>query len=445
MTDDLERVPPHDIGSEQAVLGAMMTTDKAVADAEQILGDGSTFYRPAHTTIYRAILDLRDAGNPTDPIAVTAHLSGNGEIGKVGGAEYIHTCYAAVSLVSSVGHHARTVANCATLRNLARYASAVDRMATTSSYGDAAEILERARQLLADLDAGRSRRDTLRLWREITPKLLEEVERAEQIEDGPAGIATGLHDLDDLLGGLRPGQLLLVGARPGVGKSILLINVATHAAMRHKLRTALFSLEMSETEIGLRIASAGTSIPLTSLRAGKLDDGEWTKLARYAAETDDAPLYIDETPRATLAHIRAGVQRLIAQHGGVDLILVDYLQLTETSNAVNRQEQVASLSRGLKLLAKETGCPIVAASQLNRGSEHRADKRPGLADLRESGALEQDADIVILLHREDVHNHESPRAGECDVTVAKNRSGPTDTISVAAQLHVCRFKSMAVT
>lgn len=445
MTDDLERTPPHDIASEQAVLGAMMTTDKAITEAELVLGDGSGFYRPAHTTIYHAILELRDAGSPTDPIAVTAHLAGGGLVGKVGGADYLHTCYASVSLVSSVTHHARTVANCATLRKLTRYADAVNRMAATSSYADAEGTLERARQLLADLEGAKSTRDTLRLWRDTTPKLLDEIERAERIDDGPPGIATGLHDLDELLGGLRPGQLILVGARPGVGKSILLINTAVNAAMRHKLRTALFSLEMSEVEIGLRIASAGTSIPLHVLRAGKLDDGEWTKLARYVADTDDSPLYIDETARVTLAHIRTGVMRLIAKHGGLDLILVDYLQLmTSAGKTESRQQEVSALSRGLKLLAKETGVPVVAASQLNRGSEHRADKRPGMADLRESGALEQDADIVLLLHREDVHDHESPRAGECDVIVAKNRSGPTDTVSVAAQLHVCRFMSMAI-
>lgn len=440
---DLERVPSHDIASEQAVLGAMMASEKAITDAEQILGDGEAFYRPAHTLIYRTILELRDAGSPTDPVAVTAHLTGAGIIRKAGGAEYLHTCYAAAPITSAVGHYATVVANYATLRKLGQFAEKVRQLATCSSYTDADTVVEQTRQMLSDLDGVKVRRDTLRLWRDTTPKLLEEIERAEQMDDGPAGIATGLHDLDGLLGGLRPGQLVLVGARPGVGKSVMLINISMNAAMRHKLRTALFSLEMSETEIGMRILSAGTSVPLQQLRSGNLDDVQWTKIARYVAETDDAPLHIDETSRATLAHIRAGVKRLITEYGGVDLVLVDYLQLTETSGKESRQEQVASLSRGLKLLAKEVGVPVVAASQLNRDSEHRQDRRPTLPDLRESGALEQDADIVILLHREDVHDHESPRAGECDVIVAKNRHGPTDTVSVASQLHICRFASMA--
>lgn len=440
MTDTLQ----HDLGAEQAVLGAMMASEKAIVDAEPILGDGDGFYRPAHTLIYRTILELRDAGSPTDPIAVTAHLTSTGNIRKVGGVEYLHTCYAAAPPVPNVTHYAGIIASYATLRALSRYADNLRQMTLTAGYSGATELLEKARQMLADLDGGRGRRDTLRLWRDTTPGLLEEIERAERADIGLAGIPTGLHDLDDLLGGLRPGQLALVGARPGIGKSVMLINIAMHAAMRHKLRTALFSLEMSETEIGMRILSAGTAVPLQAIRSGKLDDIQWAKITRYVADTEDAPLHIDETPRATLAHIRSAVKRLVAEHGGIDLILVDYLQLTETSGREPRQEQVAALSRGLKLLAKEVGVPVVAASQLNRDSESRSDKRPQLSDLRESGALEQDADIVILLHREDAHDHESPRAGECDVIVAKNRHGPMDTVSVASQLHICRFTSMAV-
>lgn len=444
MTDETDAVQPqHDLVAEQAILGAMMTAERAITDVEPILGDGSAFYRPAHGIIYRAILELRDAGEPTDPIAVTSHL-GVG-VTKVGGADYLHTCYAALPVVASTTHYAKIVAGCHALRKLAEFANKVRTLAATAGHTDAAETLERARQWLADLGAGKSRADTLRLWREITPGLLEEIERAEQIEDGPAGISTGLYDLDDLLGGFRPGELILVGARPGVGKSVLLLNFAAQAAMRQKLRTALFSLEMSETEIGLRIAAAGTSIPLKLLRTGRLDDQQWSKLTRFVAETDEAPLHIDQTPRATMAHIRAGVKRLIAEHGGVDLILVDYLQLTEGSGGrENRQEQVAALSRGLKLLGKEVGCPVVAASQLNRGPEQRSDKRPALSDLRESGAQEQDADVVLLLHREDANDPESPRSGECDIIVGKNRHGPQDTITVASQLHLCRFQSMAV-
>lgn len=443
MSDDI-RQPPHDITAEQAVLGAMMASDKAITEVAVILGDGSGFYRPAHGIIYRTILELRDNGEPTDPIVVTSKLVGSGQITKVGGAEYLHTCYAAMTLTGSPAHHARIVSGCATLRTLAQYAAKVQQIAGAANHTDATDALERARQLLADLDAGNIRPDSLRLWKEMTPGLLEEVERAEQLGDEPLGVPTGLHDLDDLLGGLRPGELVLVGARPGVGKSVLLLNIATHAAMRHKLRTVMFSLEMSEKEIGLRIAAAGTNIPLKALRSGRLEDGDWSKLARFVGDTDDAPLHVDETAKATLAHIRAAVKRVIAQYGYVDLILVDYLQLTEGGGRDSRQESVAALSRGLKLLAKETGAPVVAASQLNRGPEQRTDKRPQSSDLRESGALEQDADVVMLLHREDVNDHESPRAGECDVIVSKNRHGPQDTITVASRLHVCRFESMAV-
>lgn len=433
------------VEAEQVVLGAMMSSDAAITAVEPILGDGEGFYRPSHTTIYRAILTLRDSGSPTDPVALVSHLQGTGEIARIGGMNYLHTCTASVPLVANAAYYARMVAGAATLRSLAQFGVRAGQMASQATPQDAAETVERVRELLSGLDAGGARQDTLRLWSETTPALLSEFERAEQSTTEQTGIATGLHDLDQTLGGLRPGQLVLVGARPRVGKSVLLINLAIQAAIKDKLRTALFSLEMSEAEIGTRIVSAGASIPLQTLRNGKLGELEWTKVARYVAETDDAPLHIDESANVTLAHIRAGVKRVIAQHGGIDLILVDYLQLMGSGKrAESRQQEVSDLSRGLKLLAKETGAPVVAASQLNRGSEHRTDKRPSLADLRESGSLEQDADIVILLHREDANDPESARAGECDMIVAKNRHGPMDTVTVAAQLHLCRFMSMAV-
>lgn len=433
-----------DLAAEQAVLGAMMLTEQAITDVEPILGDGKGFYRPAHTTIYRAILELRDAGAPTDPIAVVSHLTDAGVITRVGGMSYIHDLTRAVPNPASAGYYAQLVAGTALLRAISEHAARVDHLARTASPADANTVLEQVRELLAGLGP-QSGGDTLRQWRDITPNLLTQIELSENAPEGVAGIATGWHDLDQLLTGLRPGQLVLFGARPGVGKSVALINLAMEAAMKQGRRTLLFSLEMSELEIGERIASAGTGIPLQNIRTGRLTDEDWTRLARYIGDTDAAPLYVDDTARATIAHIRAQANRLAAQLGGIDLILVDYLQLAEGAGGrESRQEQVAALSRGLKLLAKDLGVPVVAASQLNRGAEHRSDKRPSLSDLRESGALEQDADIVVLLHREDVHDQESPRAGEADFIVAKNRNGPTDTVTLAGQLHCCRFRSMAL-
>lgn len=447
MSDDTSSVQPmgqFDIAAEQAVLGAMMTAGHAITDAERFLEQGDGFYRPAHTTIYRALLELRDRGEPTDPIALAAHMAGVGTLTKVGGAPYLHTCYAAIPSAANAAHFARIVAGCAVLRKLAEAGQRMVQLAGSAHHADAEAALERAREMLADLEVGGTASDTLRVWSEITPRVLDEVEQASHLDTGPPGVPTGLVDLDDILGGLRPGQLIYVAARPGVGKSVALIGWAQHAAMRLKLRTALFTLEMSELEVGLRLASSGAGVPLNTLRTGRLEDEDWTRLTRYVGETEEAPLHIDESPGMTLAHIRAGAKRLINQHGALDLLLVDYLQLVEVPNRRNRQEEVSALSRGLKLLAKEIGCPVVAACQLNRGPEQRSDKRPQLSDLRESGSLEQDADAVVLLHREDVRDQESARAGECDFIVAKNRHGRMDTITVAAQLHLSRFKSMAL-
>ncbi|HZN71220.1 MAG TPA: replicative DNA helicase [Micromonosporaceae bacterium] len=442
MTDMIEQVPQHDVGAEQIVLGALMLTDKTFADVEHLL-TADAFYRPAHSLIYTALLELRDRGEPTDPVALGAYLAATGGLlSKVGGSPYLHTCYQSVPTVLAAGHYAKIVAGCAALREVARVARQVESLAATARYDDADSVLDRAREWLAKIGVVGGT-NPARLWRDVVPGVLEAVEQAAQIDDGPPGVPTGLHDVDDLIGGLRPGQVIIVAARPGVGKSVLLINMATHAAIRLKLRAVLFTLEMSEVEVGLRVASAHAGIPLANLRSGRLDELEWSKLIRFAAEADDAPLHIDETSRVTLAHIRSVMRRITAEHGHIDLVLVDYLQLAESAGRESRQEQVAALSRGLKLLAKEFAVPVVAASQLNRNPETRSSKRPQASDLRESGALEQDSDVIILLHREDVHDHESPRAGECDLIVDKNRHGRMDTITVAAQLHLSRFVSMA--
>jgi replicative DNA helicase len=258
------------------------------------------------------------------------------------------------------------------------------------------------------------------------------------------GVPTGFTDLDRLLNGLHPGQLIIVAGRPGLGKSTAGMDFVRSASVRNNLASAIFSLEMSKVEIVTRLLSAEARVPLQVLRSGRLSDDDWTRLARRMGEISEAPLFVDDTPNMTLMEIRAKARRL-RQRNDLRLIVVDYLQLmTSPKRTESRQQEVAELSRGLKLLAKEVECPVVAVSQLNRGPEQRNDKRPQLSDLRESGSIEQDADVVILLHRDDYYDKESPRAGEADFIVAKHRNGPTDTITVAAQLHLSRFVDMAI-
>jgi replicative DNA helicase len=435
MTDELAQ--RHDIGAEQIVLGAMMTSREAITQAETMLRPDQ-FYRTPHATIFNTIVEMNTNGEPTDPVALLAHP----DIARIG-APYLHTCYAAVPTAANISHYARIIAGNATLRDLARATARIQQLANTCGPNDADETVDRARELLAGIDANHPS-DGPVAWRDVIPGLLAEIEQAGNLTDKPVGVATGLPDLDDILTGMQPGQLIVVAARPGVGKSVLLTGIAQHAAWRHKLTTAIFSLEMRTNELGMRLLASHNRLPLSMIKTGQLGDTEWTHISRCVGDTEDAPLFIDDTANITLADIRARARRLHQQQGGLALLVVDYLQLITTPRSENRQVAVAALSRGLKLLAKELGVPVLVAAQLNRMAEQRSDKRPHLSDLRESGGIEADADVVILIHRDDMYDPESPRAGEADLIVAKNRNGPMETITVAAQLHMSRFVSMVV-
>lgn len=444
MTND-DRQQQFSLEAEQVVLGCLMQSQRAFVDVEPLLGKGDVFYRQQHATIYRALLDLRDRQEPTDPITLAAHLLGTGDLNRVGGAVYLNECMSMAPIDAQAGHFAKKVAQFAALRFLEREGLRIARAAAAGHHEDADTLIEQARGWLAELTVSTANR-TDALWQDAAARTLNEIGEVADATDEPVGIPTGLHDVDEVLEGLRPGQLTLVAARPRVGKSVLLLNVAQHAAVKLGKRVVFFSLEMSEIEVVTRMFSAGTSVPLTRIRLAKqLTDEDWTKLGRYIGDTDAAPLHIDASPRSGLAHIRATTKRIADEHGGVDLVVVDYLQLMPPGNPrASREQQVSELSRGLKLFAKEIGAPVIAACQLNRGPEQRADKKPQLGDLRESGSLEQDGDQVILLHREDADNPESPKAGECDLIIAKNRHGRQDTITVAAQLHLSRFVSTAI-
>jgi replicative DNA helicase len=366
-----------------------------------------------------------------------------------GGAPYLHTLISSVPTAANAGYYAGIVADRAVLRRLVEAGTRIVQMGYGAANGegrDTDDVVDLAQQAVYDVTSGRAERDDAQVLAELLQPALDEVEAAGSRDGLLRGLETGFRDLDRLLAGLQPGQLVIVGARPGIGKSTLGLDLARHAAIRQGATAALFSLEMSKVEIVTRLLAAEAKVPLHVLRSGQLSDDDWARLARRMGEISDAPIYVDDTPNMTLMEIRAKARRLRQRHD-LKLVVVDYLQLmsgvggrrTET-----RQEEVAALSRGLKLLAKEIECPVVAMSQLNRGPEQRTDKRPQLSDLRESGGVEQDADVVILIHRDDYYDKASPRAGEADLIVAKHRNGPTDTIVVASQLHFSRFVDMAI-
>lgn len=439
-----DRQPPQDVNAEQCVLGAMLLAPHVVGDVLEKL-TAADFYRPEHVTIFNAITGRHDRGEPTDAAILAATLDTAGTLIRVGGAPYLHTLVEAVPTAANAGYYAQIVAERAVLRRLVEAGTRIAQL----GYGTGVEgrevddLVDLAQQVVLDITAAR-RRDDFTAFADLLQPAMDEIEAAGR-DDAGRGVPTGFIDLDRLLNGLHPGQLIVVGGRPGLGKSTVSAgDFVRSAAIRHGMPTAVFSLEMSKVEIVTRLLSAEARVPLHRLRSGQLSDEDWSRLARRMGEIAQAPLFIDDTPNLSVAEIRAKARRLKRLHD-LRLIVVDYLGLMSSpKRAESRQQEVSYLSRGLKLLAKEVECPVVAAHQLNRGPEQRTNKRPQLSDLRESGAIEQDADVVILLHRDDYYDDESPRAGEADFIVAKHRNGPTDTVTVAAQLHLSRFVDMAI-
>ncbi len=435
-----DRTPPNDIAAEQSVIGAMLLSKDAIADVVEVVREGD-FYRPAHQTIYSAILDLYGKGEPADAVTVAAELTKAGEIARVGGATYLHTLVSMVPTAANGGYYGRIVREQAILRRLVEAGTRIVHMGYTGT-GDVDDMVDRAQAEVYDVTDRRTSEDYLPL-REIMGDALNEIEAISNRGGEMIGVPTGFIELDKLTNGLHPGQLVIVAARPALGKSTLGLDICRAASIKHGLASVIFSLEMSRNEIVMRLLSAEAQVPLHHMRAGTMSDADWTKLASRMGTVSEAPLFIDDSPNMTLMEIRAKCRRLKQRHD-LRLVVVDYLQLMTSGKRVeSRQQEVSEFSRSLKLLAKELEVPVIAISQLNRGAEQRTDKRPLLADLRESGSLEQDADVVVLLHREDAYERESPRAGEADFIVAKHRNGPTATVTVAFQGHYSRFVDMA--
>lgn len=435
-----ERTPPADVNAERIVLGAMMLTTDAITDVTEHL-ETRHYYQPIHATIHQAILTLYGRGEPTDPYAVTAHLADTKQISRVGGAPYLHDCVAAVPTAANAGYYARLVARAAYRRGLITAGMRITQLGYEAIDAQPAELGDRAGQLLYEATASHTTADLISIGDLIDPTL-EAIEQAGK-RSGLVGLPTGLIDLDRLTNGAQPGQLWVIAGRPGMGKSVCAMDIARATALRKHRPVLVNSLEMSRDELTKRVISAETGVHLSRILSGRLDDNEWAAIAAAASEIADAPLYIDDTAHATVADIRAKARRL-AQRGALDLVIVDYLQLMGGgSRGEPREQVVAGISRGLKLLAKELAVPVIAVSQLNRGPEARTDKKPQLSDLRESGAVEQDCDVAILLHRDDYYTRaKSNRPGEIDLVVAKNRHGRQGEVIAAAQLHCSRIVDM---
>jgi replicative DNA helicase len=435
-----ERVPPQDLPSEMSVLGSMLLSPEAVAEVLEVLRSPEDFYRPAHQVVFDAVLDLYNRGEPTDAVAVGAELGRTDRLARAGGAPYLHSLVASVPTAANAAYYAGIVADKAVLRRVIGAGTRIVQLGHAAEGASADEVVDQAQQVIYDVSEKRTGDDYHRLSDLIAPTL-EELESIAA-SDGRVGVPTGFGDLDELTNGLHPGQMIVVAARPSVGKSTLGLDFARSCSIRHGMSSALFSLEMSRSEIVMRLLSAEAKVPLNHMRTGRMSDDEWEKVVRRMGDINGAPLFVDDSPQTTMMDIRAKCRRL-KQREDLKLVVVDYLQLMSSPKKVeSRQQEVSEISRSMKLLAKELEVPVVAISQLNRGSEQRADKRPMMSDLRESGAIEQDADVIILLHREDMYEKESPRAGEADLIVAKHRNGMTRDVTVAFQGHYSRFADL---
>jgi replicative DNA helicase len=434
------RVPPYNLQAEESVLGAMLLSKDAIADAVQIVGTDD-FYKPAHGHVFDAIHSLYQQGEPVDPVTVADELRRADLLDAIGGPATLLSLQANTPATSNAGRYARIVEEHALLRRLIGVAGEIAEL----SYGvpeDVAAAVDRAESMVFEV-AQRRVTDSTKPLRELLSASLDRLEQLYDRGEAITGVPTGYIDLDQQLAGLQPSNLVIVGARPAMGKTSFALGLAAHAAMEAHVPVLFFSLEMSHLEITQRLLSAEARVDATRMRNGRLLESDWSKISHAIGRLGEAPMFIDDNPMLTVMDIRAKARRMKSREG-LGLVVIDYLQLMSgRQSSENRQVEVSEISRGLKILARELEVPVVALSQLSRNLEMRADKRPVLADLRESGSLEQDADVVMFLYRDEIYNPESPDRGTAEVIVSKHRSGPTGVANLAFLGQYTRFANMA--
>jgi replicative DNA helicase len=435
------RVLPFNLEAEESLLGAMLLSKDAVAAAIDIVA-ADDFYKPAHGHIFDAIASLFGAGEPADPVTVAEELRRADLLEGVGGPAGLVRLQAATPATSNAARYARIVEEHALLRRLIHVAGEIAELGYDVPE-DVTKAVDKAESLVFEV-AQRRVTDTVK---PLTPLLDDALDRLEKLYDrgqSITGIPTGYNDLDELLSGLQPSSLYVVGARPSMGKTAFALGMATHAALTVRRPVLYFSLEMSHLELTQRVLTSEARVDGTLMRTGNFKEADWSKIINATGRLADADLWIDDNPNLTIMEIRAKARRLKSRVGDLGMVLVDYVQLmTGRSSAENRQVEVSEISRGLKILARELEAPVVALAQLNRGLEQRADKRPMLSDLRESGSLEQDADVVMFIYRDEVYNDESDDRGTAEILVAKHRNGPTGKTRLAFIGHYAKFANMA--
>jgi replicative DNA helicase len=421
-----ERLPPQNIEAEQTVLGSILIDRDAIVRVAGFLKP-EDFYREAHRTVYQAALDLFERREPTDFVLLCDELERRGRLELVGGPAYLTSLINMVPTAVNVEYYGHIVERCAILRRLITAGAQIAGVAYDYQH-DAEVAVDKAEQILFALTQRRRTQDFVAISN-VLESYFDQIDYIHQHKGQTFGVPSGFKDLDDLTGGLQRSDLLILAARPGMGKTSLALNMATHAALSGRTPVGVFSLEMSRDQLVQRLICSEAGIDSYRLRTGYIEEGEWGKIAQAIGELSEAPIYIDDTPGISVMELRTKARRLQAEHD-VGFIIVDYLQLMQGRFTDNRVQEVSEISRSLKALARELNVPVMALSQLNRSVEQRPGNRPQLSDLRESGSIEQDADIVMFIYREEVYDRESPRKGLADLIIAKHRNGPLKDIEL---------------
>jgi replicative DNA helicase len=437
------KVPPHSIEGEQAVLGGLLLSSRAFDQVADIITE-TDFYREDHRLIYRSIHELSDAGKPCDAVTVTEWFEVHGLVDQVDGGAYISQLVANTPSAANVKAYAEIVRERSILRQLVDVGAEITGGAFASDGRDSRELLEEAeRKVFAIADQGMRTRTTYVSVQEALKEAIEKLQELQEFEGEITGIPTGFRDFDQKTAGLQDSDLIIVAGRPAMGKTTLAMNIAENAAIKHEKPVAIFSMEMSAQQLVRRMFSSLGQIDQTRLRTGNLNDMDWPKLTSAMNLLHKSHIYIDETPSLSPAELRARARRLKREFD-IGMIVVDYLQLMAVPGTrENRATEIAEISRSLKAIAKELHIPVVALSQLNRALEQRPNKRPVMADLRESGSIEQDADLIVFIYRDEVYNDESPDKGKAEIIIGKHRNGPTGTVMLSFQGQWLRFMNYA--
>lgn len=438
----LDKIPPHNLEAEMSLLGSMLISPGAIPIVTEILKPDD-FYREAHQRIFEAIINLYIRGEPADPITAAEELKGKGVLEDIGGKPYLHTLISGVPTAANARYYAEIVERNAILRSLVKAATEIAHLGYQAPE-DLEATIDRAESLIFGVSQKRISEKFIPI-KELLTEGFEQIEKLYEKRAHVTGIPTGFIELDEITSGLHSSDLVIIAARPSMGKTSLALGIATNIAVQHKAPVAIYSLEMARNQLVQRLMCAEARVDAQSLRTGNLKEEDWPKLSNAVGRLAEAPIFIDDTPNITIMEVRAKARRLMAKQP-LGLIIVDYLQLMQgNARSENRQQEISEISRALKILGRELNVPVIAISQLSRAVEQRQDKRPLLSDLRESGAIEQDADLVMFVYRDEYYHRDSDEKGIAEIIVSKHRNGPTGIIRLAFLEHYTKFANLART